>query len=642
VSRALTSLTRPFLTLAAASVLVTGAVAQEAESPGTGTLLATIDGNEFSLPITSMDVELYVTGPIVRAYLRQTFTNPTHEVLDAAYVFPLPEGSAVDGLELQVGDRSYSGKIQEKEEARRTYEAAKTARKGAGLVEQHRPNLFRTSVANIPPGASVVVAVSLLDEADWRDGAFSTVFPTTITARYAPPGLAEARVAATPQAPSVLIAAWIDAGIPVSSVRSASHAITTQEHGRAVTVTVGEGPVAADRDFVLTWRPQAGTGPAAGGLVEEREDGLYGLAIVVPPGLDRHRAALLPTQTVFVVDVSGSMSGPSIEQARAALLVALDGLRPGDAFTLIKFDSENEAYSERFLPVTAGEIDAAKRWVSSLETGSGTEILPALVRALDLSERGDASLVRRVVLITDGAVENEDEVLAEVERRLGDSRLHIVGIGAAPNRWLMKELARVGRGAFESIAAPGEIRPRIVGLLARTGQAAVTDVTLEWEGAPPLDANPDPVPDLYAGEPLVVTARFDPGKPLPRLRVWGRAPGGPVTMDVAFRDAAVNSGIGTRWARAEIARAEQALLHGADPKVVRADVVDLATRFSLVTRYTSFVVVEDDDYASDECCCGDDAVDAELPQGGTFDPLLLAIGVLLTASGAFYLRRAVS
>jgi Ca-activated chloride channel family protein len=636
VSRALTSLSRPFLILAAASVLATGAVAQEGETPGTGTLVATIDGFEVALPVASMSVELWVSGPIVRAFVQQTFTNPTDETLDAQYVFPLPEGSAVDGLELRVGDRSYTGTIQEKEEARRTYETAQAQGKGAALVEQHRPNLFRTSVANIPPGASVVVELSLLDEADWRDGAFSTVFPTTITARY------ESRIEATPETPSVSIAARIDAGVPVSSVLSPSHAITTRRDGPAVEVTVGTGPVAADRDFVLSWRPSVDAAPEAGGLVEETDEGRYGLAIVVPPSLGRAGAGLLPTQTVFVVDVSGSMAGPSIEQARGALLIALDGLRPGDTFTLIKFDSENEAYSERLLPATAGEIGAAKRWVSQLETGSGTEILPALIRGLDLSERGDASMVKRVVLITDGAVGNEDEVLAEVRRRLGGSRVHIVGIGPAPNRWLMKELARVGRGSFESIGTSEEIQSRMAALLTRTGQAAVTDIKLEWEGAPPLDATPDPVPDLYAGEPLVVTARFDPDKPLPRLRVWGRAPGGPVTMDVDFRRAASESGIGTRWARAKIAQAEQTLLHGADPKAVRADVVDLAKRFSLLTRYTSFVVVADEEHESSECCCNDDGDEGELPQGGTLDPLLLAIGVLLTASGAFYLRRAVS
>jgi Ca-activated chloride channel family protein len=193
----------------------------------------------------------------------------------------------------------------------------------------------------------------------------------------------------------------------------------------------------------------------------------------------------------------------------------------------------------------------------------------------------------------------------------------------------MKELARAGRGSFESIGSIADVQVKTVDLLTRTERAAITDVTLEWEGAPPLDAGPDPVPDLYEGRPLVVTARFDPAKPLPKLRVWGRAPGGPVTMDVDFARATANAGIGTRWARARIAGLEQARVRGADPVVIRADIIDLAKRFSLVTAYTSFVVVADESYAAEAVAReGEDGV---LPQGGTGEPLLLIIGLVLCA-----------
>jgi Ca-activated chloride channel family protein len=429
--------------------------------------------------------------------------------------------------------------------------------------------------------------------------------------------------------------ATIEAGVPVASVVSPSHRLRSTLRGSTFDVRVGDGPVPADRDFVLRWQPSVGVVPIAGGLVEERVDGRFGLAMLVPPQLDPTGAGTFPTQTVFVVDVSGSMAGPSLAQAKAALHVALDRLRPGDTFTLIKFDSAYAAYSERFIDAGPDTIDAAKRWVSSLTAGSGTEILPALLRALDLSERGDAGVLKRVILITDGAVSNEDQVVAEVGRRLGGTRLHIVGIGLAPNRWLMKELARAGRGTFESIGAIADVKSKTVDLLTRTERAAITDVALEWEGAPPLDAGPDPVPDLYEGRPLIVTARFDPTKPLPKLRVWGRAPGGPVTMDVDFAQAGANAGIGTRWARARIAGLEQTRVHGADPVVVRADVIDLAKRFSLVTAYTSFVVVADESYAA-EGVARDDG-DGVLPQGGTEEPLLLIIGVALCAlSGGLF------
>jgi Ca-activated chloride channel family protein len=629
----------------AASIVAFGAAAQEppgSDDPGTGALLAKMNGILVPIPVVAMEVTLSISGPIVRGRLVQSFENPTDETLEAEYVFPLPEGAAVDGLTLQVGERSFIGRIQEKEEARRTYEKAKVDGKGAGLVEQERPNIFRTRVANIPPHASIVVHLDTLDEAEWSDGEFSTTFPTTITSRYAPSGSAACDPISTgspARIPVVALHATIDAGLPMASIVSPSHRVRTTVAGSSFDVQVGDGRVPADRDFVLHWRPDAGTIPIAGGLVEEREDGRFGLAMLVPPQLDKAGAGTFPTQTVFVVDVSGSMNGPSLVQAKAALDVALDRLRPGDTFTLIRFDSDNEAYAERFIPAGPAAVDAAKRWVSQLAAGSGTEILPALLRALDLSEHGDPDVLKRVILITDGAVSNEDQVVGEVGRHLGGTRLHIVGIGFAPNRWLMKELAAVGRGTFESIGAIADVQAKTVELLTRTERAAITDVALEWEGAPPLDAGPDPVPDLYAGRPLVVTARFDPTRPLPKLRVWGRAPGGPVTMDVDFAQASRDAGIGTRWARAKIASLELARVHGADPSVVRADVVDLAKRFSLVTAYTSFVVVADESCATEGA--SENGENGALPQGGTEDPLWLLIGALLSGLGGCILWAAV-
>jgi Ca-activated chloride channel family protein len=613
----------------------------EGGDPGTGALLAKMNGVLVPMPLASMQVTLAISGPIVRGRVVQTFENPTAETLDAEYVFPLPEGAAVDGLMLEVGDRRYVGEIHEKEEARRTYETAKAQGKGAGLVEQDRPNIFRTRVANIPPHASIVVHLDTLDEAEWSEGEFSTTFPTTITARYAPSDQATCELIApdaAAHAPLVALHATVDAGLPLTEVVSSSHRVLATARGSSFDVKVGDGPVPADRDFVLRWRPKTGLKSMAGGLVEERADGRYGLAMLVPPQLSQPGARAFPTQTVFVVDVSGSMSGTSLDQAQAALNVALDRLRPGDTFTLIKFDSANEAYSERFIEQGQRAIDDAKRWVSHLSAGSGTEILPALLRALDLSEGGDPTVLKRVILITDGAVQNEDQVVAEVGRHLGGTRLHIVGIGLAPNRWLMKELARAGRGTFESIGDLAEVQARTVQLLERTERAVLTDVVLEWEGAAPVSATPDPVPDLYDGRPLVVTARFDPSQPLPKLRVWGRAPGGPVTMDVDFARATPDAGIGTRWARARIAGLEQARVHGADPAIVRADVVELAKRFSLVTAYTSFVVVADESYAAEGVTR--DGEDGTLPQGGTDEPLLLLIGVILCVLGIGILRRA--
>jgi Ca-activated chloride channel family protein len=613
----------------AASMLAIGAAAQEGPAPGdpgTGTLLATTGGTTITLPLAAMQVDLAVSGPLVHGIVTQEFINPTADPLEAVYVFPLPEGAAVDGLVLEVNGRRFTGEIRENEEARKTYERAKVEGKRAGLVEQHRANIFRTSVANIPPGAKVAIRLSYVDEAEWVDGTFLTTVPTTITPRYGPDPVPAGGAWAT----TIGFHASIDAGVALDDVSSPSHELDVAMVAAARSAEVRAPAASADRDLVLRWRPARSAGASAGAVVEERPDGRYALALVVPPDLDGPGRRGFPTQTVFVVDVSGSMEGASIEQARAALIASLDRLRPGDTFTLIKFDSSNEAFSETLLPAEGRSIAAAKSWVLSLRAGSGTEIAPALLHALDISERGDAGMLRRVVLITDGAVSNEDEVLNAVERKLGGTRLHVVGIGFAPNRWLMKELARAGRGTFESIGCLADVQSRTVALLERTERAVMTDVALEWDGAAPLDATPDPVPDLYSGQPLVVTARLDSARPAPKLRVWGRAPGGPVVLEVPLHDAPAGAGIGARWARHRVAALEEGLRHGADPALVRSDVVDLARRFSLVTSYTSFVVVED---------VGAEAIEeegdggSELPSGGTDEPLLLAIGAALAATG---------
>ncbi len=182
---------RAILCLLATGILLTVTSATSAEppenpDPGTGALLAKMNGVLVPMPVVAMEVSLSISGPIVRGRVVQTFTNPTAETLEAEYVFPLPGGAAVDGLMLEVGDRRFVGEIHEKEEARRTYENAKAEGKGAGLVEQDRPNIFRTRVANIPPHASIVVHLDTLEEAEWSEGWFQTTFPTTITARYAP------------------------------------------------------------------------------------------------------------------------------------------------------------------------------------------------------------------------------------------------------------------------------------------------------------------------------------------------------------------------------------------------------------------------------------------------------------------------
>ena len=642
----------------AASAFAAGSFAAEpadARPPGTGALLWKSARGLVPLPVVGMEIDLAVTGIMVRGNVVQTFRNPTPEVIEAIYVFPLPEGAAVDAMEMRIGERRVRAVLREREEAKAVYEEAKQEGKKAGLVDQERPNLFTTSVANINPGEEIQVRLRYLEEVACRDGEFGLVFPLTFTPRYAPAagggagrgrGI-EARFVRpeSPAAPRASLEVHIDSGLPLEEVRSPSHPIQREADGSGWRVRPEGGPVVADRDFILRWRVRRDDGPAGTLFVEDREEERYGLLMLAPPRPESAGGRGLPTETLFVIDVSGSMDGPSIEQAREALLRTIDRLRPGDAFDILKFNDRYEALSERFLPAREAELEAARAWVRALRADGGTEITAALVRGMRMLAEADPWPARRLVLITDGAVDNEEEVLAEVTRLLGEARLHIIGIGSSPNRSLVRRLAGFGRGTWEFIGSVEEIGERTDAFLARIDRPVMTGLALRWEGDAVPEAYPRRLPDLYAGEPLFVSFRLD-RQPVPaRAVLSGETAGGPVRIELEIAaEAERDSGVATRWARAKVEELMDGLPRGVDEAAVRREVLAVALGFNLVTRYTSLVAVEDFPSADASWTThrvagslphGSAPIDGVLPQGGTSAPLLAIVGLALALAGAF-------
>jgi Ca-activated chloride channel homolog len=621
-----------------------------APDPGTGELYMETATGLVPLPALDMKVELEVTGPLVQGTVRQTFRNSTMQVIDAVYLFPLPETAAVDSLELRTGERVIRSVVREREAARAEYDNARREGRKAGLVEQARRGLFRTSAASINPGEEVTIVLRYFDQAEFADGVFWLSFPLTWTRRYAPApaGIAPPGpfvAAAGPAAPQASIHVRLDGGLPLQAVHSRAHAAHVLVDGSRATIDTGAVP--ADRDFVLDWTFVPAAAPRGAVFLEDHDRDTYGLALLVPPSDPvsggSPAATGLPTRTLFIIDVSGSMEGPSLEQARLSLLRALDRLRPGDEFDILKFATDNEPFRDRFQAAVPASLDAARAWVRALHTEGGTEIPAALHRAQELMAGAGGRMVGRLVLITDGAVEMGDPGTAGLLDDLGGARLHAIGIGPAPNRGFMRSLARAGRGECTFIGSPAEVGEKLDAFLARIDRPVLTDLALEWEGAPPRDALPGKLPDLHDGDPLLVSFRLDAGHPGTRAVLRGLGVSGPaVTALDVNHDAPRGAGVAARWARARV----EAMLDGAgtDPERVRTEVVALAREFNLVTRFTSLVAVEDHPTATGH------AVDATipnvtpgggegiaLPQTGTLDPLYLRLGLLLLMTGVVLL-----
>lgn len=388
---------------------------------------------------------------------------------------------------------------------------------------------------------------------------------------------------------SVSLRIELDPGVPLAGLESPYHKIhTTPLSAGRYEITLEQVSVPADRDFELVWQPVARAAPEAALLTEQKGDEVFALLMVLPPGptaLERLRA---PREVIFVFDNSGSMSGASIEQAKAALRLALARLRPADTFNVVRFNHRTDSLFLGAQPANPQNVQAAERYVGGIRAAGGTEMLPALLRALDGQER--QGRLRQVIFLTDGAVGNEEQLFRAIRERLGPSRLFTIGIGTAPNSHFMREAARLGRGTFTYVGSPAEVQQKMVALFRKLESPALTDVQLELPSAGDAEVLPSLIPDLYLGEPVVVTLRTR--MELSRAVLRGRFGSTPWERELSLHRGADGAGLSVHWAQAKITALLDQRRAGAPDDAVRHAVIDIALRHHLVSTYTSLVAVD--------------------------------------------------
>ncbi|HZF20196.1 MAG TPA: marine proteobacterial sortase target protein, partial [Burkholderiales bacterium] len=520
--------------------------------------------------------------------------------------------SAVDRLRMRIGERVVEGEIRERGAAKKHYEAARDSGRRAALLEQERPNIFTSSVANIGPQEDVVVEIEYQQTLRYDAGAFSLRFPMTVGVRYIPGApLAErsgggwspdtVRVAdASRITPPVLhpskgpinpvsIRVELNAGVPLSRIDSPYHLVKlARDDDRKNIVELDSGVTPANRDFELAWTPAVQSAPRAAWFAEKRGDRTYGLLMILPPADAGREGRRIPRESIYVIDTSGSMNGTSIAQAREALEFAIDGLAPEDRFNIIEFNSYAKALFREARPATRENRAEARGWVRGLRAQGGTEMALALDLALNGSESGER--VRQVVFLTDGQVGNEDELFRLIRVKLGDSRLFTVGIGSAPNSHFMTKAAAIGRGTFTYIGKVEEVREKMGALFAKLESPVLKGLKIEWPQGASVESWPSRIPDLYAGEPVVVSVALD--RVEGHAIVTGMRGGLPWVETLALGAPAQGSGLGALWARDKIGSLMDALREGASPDETRAKVIELALFHQLVTKYTSLVAVD--------------------------------------------------
>jgi len=560
------------------------------------------------------NVSMSISGPILRAKVRQVFRNPSQFWSEGIYTFPLPEQAVVDRLRLVIGKRVIEGQIHEKQAAKKIYQQAREAGKRTSLLNHHRTNVFTTSVANIGPGEMIIVEFEYQQILDFKGERFALRFPMLNTPKFTPPRSRLDSKFVEPinvmrkehDAPGnpVTIEVDLKAGFPIETLMSSSHAVTTkkisEEHYK---VTVDSMAQPSNRDFVLSWGLKSSGKPMVSVLREDVKGESYGLLMVMPPQPEHGTKISMPRELVLVLDVSGSMQGESIDQARASVLKALSQLRPEDSFNIVWFNTRAWKLYSSSKAATQDNLNFARRKILDENANGGTDMRPALRLALRGAQ--DSERLRQVVFITDGAVSNEAELFSEIRRNLGRSRLFTVGIGSAPNGYFMRKAARAGRGTFTYVSKPDEVNKKINYLLRQLASPALTDLKLDLNDLSAMVLPQHPLPDLYLGEPVYVA--FKASK-FPEIAALSGTLGGvPSQLSVPLYNSVQHDGIAVEWVRRKITVLQAIHDEPSDIKIdgnestqghenykqkIKNEIVDLAVAHHQVSKFTSLVAVD--------------------------------------------------
>lgn len=618
-----------------------------------GTLFLNSAGDTQDAVILGSRISMHIAGVIAEVRLSQDFENSSQQWMEGIYVFPLPETASVKAMKIRIGERIIDGEILEKQKARIQYEGAKNSGHVVGLVKQERNNLFTTKIANIPPGEKISIELDYFHTIELMDDSYSLRLPTTLTPRYTTESLSDAEYLFTADAAQDTKAisppfmtgedetsnARFSASItlesngPLAEISSSSHGIEIIELENRYLVDLENGDALMNKDFTLSWKPYPETSLQPSLYVQNTDTASFGLIVLEPP-ISSIPKAMQNREVIFVLDTSGSMSGESIRAAKAALISALDKLHVDDKFNVIEFNDSSTQLYNTSQPAHGNQIRLAKRFITRLDAEGGTEMRSALDLALQNSE--DKRL-RQIIFITDGSVGNEQELLTMLSKELGNSRLFTVGIGSAPNSFFMSKAAELGRGTYKYIGDIDEAEAQMSSLFHQLQFPVLTSVSIEVDHGN-AEWYPNPVPDLYAGKPLVLVSKM--GKKTNHITLTGLFNDEPWSQVLSIEDAeSQSSSISSIWARQKIENLMNEQWMTGKQDLNKEDIIDLSTKHSVLSKYTAFLATEKtplrpitDKLISEKVknlVPSGNTMFAPLPQGATSANVWLALSFLL-------------
>lgn len=537
------------------------------------------------LAVKNHNVTVNIDNQIAKTRVDQTFINDSAYALEGTYIFPLPDDAAISEFAMWVDGKKLEGQVLDKNQARRIYEDIVRSQRDPALLEYVGRNAFQARIFPIPPKTEKRVEIEYSQILKTEQGLVRYVYPLN-TEKFSPKPLA-----------NVSVNVSLKSNAALKAIYSPSHNVGVSRSGDyAAQVGYEDKNVRPDRDFVLYYSvTQDEIGLNLVSYKQAGEDGFF--VMLVAPKVQVASSQVIAKDVILVLDVSGSMQGSKIAQAKNALYYVLDHLNPNDRFNIVTFSTGTNAYASSLRPASAR--DDARNFVSRIVAEGSTDINRALLEAMTNADKERPTIV---IFLTDGlpttGETNAQKIISNVTNAAPKNvRLFTFGVGDDVNTLLLDSLAEKLRGASGYVRPNEKIDEIVSAFYAKVSTPVLSDISIDWGGIAVNDVYPYPLPDLFAGTQLVVTGRYRAGGTA-TITLKGTVNGVPQTFryaDVSFRTASGDDSIPRLWAQRKIGYLMNEIrLRGENREIIN-EIVALAIRYGIVTPYTSFLVDERQD-----------------------------------------------
>lgn len=557
------------------------------------------------LPLKETSAEVNIAGVIADVKVTQVYMNIGKNPIEAMYVFPASTRAAVYDMKMTIGDRLMIAKIEEKEEAKKQYEDAKNNGQSASLLEQERPNVFQMNVANIMPGDTIKVEMCYTELLIPESAVYEFVYPTVVGPRYSNKSEATASQndqwvespytkEGTDPTYAFNISARINGGMKIKAISCPTHLVKVDyENDNSAIVKLKKSETdEGNRDFILQYK-LADKAIESGVLLykgEKNSDENFFVTMIQPPASPKIDM-VPPRDYIFIMDVSGSMMGFPIETSKKLLKDLISELRPVDKFNVMLFSSGYTSFADKSLPATDENLKKAIKYIENQSGGGGTEILPALTKALSLEKSEGFS--RSFVIATDGYVDVEKEAFDLIKKNLNNSNFYAFGIGSSVNRFLIEGMAHAGLGEPFIVLKESDCDKKAEKFRKYIQSPVLTNISVDYGGFETYDIEPMNVPDVTSERPIIIYGKWK-GEAKGIITVKGTSGNDDFSwsFDVSnLQPSPNNRAIKYLWARQKIKMLDDYNNVGSTDDL-KKEITKLGLTYNLLTNYTSFIAID--------------------------------------------------